>query len=64
MEIHARMFWQGKAFIFDSEVQRGSKQGTNLVSYQLADNGQTFIADEQFSSADLNYKNKWIFDKQ
>ena len=64
MEIYAHMFWQAEALVFDSEVRREGKQGKNVVTYQLADNGQTFIADEQFSSTDLNYKNKWVFDKQ
>ncbi|MGA7161353.1 MAG: hypothetical protein WBZ48_10150, partial [Bacteroidota bacterium] len=64
LEIHAHMFWKSETLVFDSEVRREGKQGTNIVAYQLADNGQTFIADEQFSSKDLNYKNKWVFDKE
>jgi hypothetical protein len=64
VEIRAHMVWEADALVFDSEVNRAGKRGTNIVSYQLADNGQTFIADEQFSSKDLNYKNKWVFDKQ
>ena len=64
IEIRAHLFWEAEILVFDSEVYREGQRGTNLVSYQLADNGQTFIADEQFSSRDLNYKKKWVFDKQ
>lgn len=64
IEIRARMTWEGEILVFDSEVCLEGKRGTNKVSYQLADNGHTFIANEQFSSMDLNYKNKWVFDKQ
>lgn len=64
VEIRARMAWEGDILVFDSEVYREGNRGTNIVRYQLADDGHTFIADEQFSSKDLNYANKWVFDKQ
>jgi hypothetical protein len=62
--LRASLQWEGEALLFDSTVTRDGKQGTNVVRYMLADSGQAFMADESFTSAELNYENKWIFDKQ
>ena len=32
MEIHAHMFWQAEALVFDSEVRREVKQGKNVIT--------------------------------
>lgn len=64
IEIRAHLVWEANALVFDSEIVQQGKKGTNRVRYQLADDGRTFVADEQFNSRDLNYKNKWVFDKQ
>ena len=63
-EMHARADWEGEALVFYSTLERGGEQATNIVRYSLADDGQTFIAEERFQSQAHQHENKWVFDKQ
>jgi hypothetical protein len=62
--LSAHLQWEGETLLFDSIVTREGKRGTNVVRYKLADQNQVFLADECFASAELNYENKWVFDRQ
>lgn len=63
-EIHADLRWEGATLIFNSRLEREGEQATNIVRYILSDDGQTFIAEEQFRGKQYSYDNKWVFDKQ
>jgi hypothetical protein len=64
LEINATLRWEGDALVFDSKLERDGKQATNIVRYKLSDDGQSFIADEKFSSKELNYENKWLLERE
>jgi len=63
-EIHASLRWEGETLVFDSRLDRQGEQATNIVRYRLSDEGQIFIAEEQFRSREHNHDNRWVFDKQ
>jgi hypothetical protein len=62
--ICASLLWEGETLVFESTLNRDGKQGRNIVRYKLIDNEQVFLADERFQSEELNYENRWVFDKQ
>lgn len=62
-EIHASLHWEGETLLFDSKLEREGEQATNVVRYNVSDDGQRFIAMEQFCSKEYSYENKWVFDK-
>ena len=62
-EIRARLYWEDDALVFDSTLTREGKQATNVVRYTLENDGQTFVADEQFNSEQQSYSNMWVFKK-
>jgi hypothetical protein len=64
LEIRARLYWEGETLVCDSRLEQGGEQATNIVRYSLADEGQTFIAEEQFRSREHSHENRWVFDKQ
>jgi len=63
-EIRACLHWEGETLVIDSSLNREGEQATNIVRYRLADQGQTFIAEEQLHSGEHNHENLWVFDKQ
>ena len=63
-EIHASLRWEGETLLFDSTLEREGEQATNIVRYQLSDDGQMFIAEERFRGREHSYENTWVFDKQ
>ncbi len=62
--IHARLYWEGDALVFDSRLTREGEQATNFVRYTLEDEGQTFIAEEHFRGERQTYSNTWVFEKE
>lgn len=64
VQILARLYWDAQALVFNSHVIRGNEKGTNIVRYQLADQGRTFIALEELSLPDHKHTNTWVFDRQ
>ena len=63
-EIHASLQWEEETLIFDSKLEREGELATNIVRYSLSDDGQSFIAVEQFCGKEYSYENAWVFDKQ
>lgn len=61
IEIRAQLFWESEVLVFYAELSRENERGTNIVRYQLADNGQTFIAYEQLSFEGHCYKKQMGF---
>ena len=64
IEIRARMYWDADVLVFDSKLSQGSQKGSNIVRYQLAEGGETFIAIELMTLGDHCHKNKWVFERQ
>lgn len=44
-------------------AMRAGEAATNIVRYTLSTDHKSFVADERFRSASLNYDNVWIMDK-
>lgn len=63
-EIHASLHWEGETLMFESKLKREGEQATNIVRYSLSDDGQNFIAAEQFCGNEYSYENTWVFDRQ
>ncbi len=64
LNISARAYWDGNVLVFHSDIMKGHEEGTNIVRYELSDDGRTIIADEDFRSSTLNYTNRWVLEKQ
>lgn len=63
-EIQVSLHWEGETLVFDSTLNRAGEQATNIVRYQLSDEGQILLAQEQFQSLEHSHENRWVFDKQ
>jgi hypothetical protein len=63
MIIRASLYWEADALVFNSELRRGEASGTNIVRYQLTDNGRTFIALERLSFGEHSHVNTWVFER-
>jgi hypothetical protein len=63
-ESWTRMYWQGNSLVLDSKIRINGKDGTNIVTYSLADNGRTFLAVERLRAPKFSHINHWVFDKQ
>jgi hypothetical protein len=64
MKIYVRLYWEGETLVFDSKLEREGEKATNVVRYKLADDEQTFIAEERFHSEQRSYENTWVFDRR
>ena len=62
-ESWTRITWMGNELILDMKVAYEGERGTNVVHYQLADEGMTFIAAEWFHLASDQHHNLWVFDR-
>ena len=63
LDFDGRLTWDADTLVFESFVTRGVETGTNIVRYQLADQGRTFIALEEVRSPNYNHSNRWVFDR-
>lgn len=63
IDIIAKIYWDGEALVSDMIFQQGNEEAVNIVKYSIADNGQTLVADENFSSSEHKHHNRWVFDK-
>ena len=64
IEIRARLYWDGDVLVFDSRLIQGGQEGSNIVRYQLAEDGQIFVAVERLSLGVHRHTNTWVFEKQ
>jgi len=64
LQIRARLYWEGETLVFESILTRDEEQATNVVRYSLAEHGDTFVAEERFSSERQSYENLWVLDRQ
>lgn len=64
LQICARLYWEGETLVFESILTRDEGQATNVVRYSLAEHGETFVAEERFSSERQSYENLWVLDRQ
>ena len=62
--VQARAFWEGRTLVFDSLLTGPDDSGTNVVRYELAEDGNTITARESLRSSRLQYDNVWVMDRQ
>ncbi len=62
-ESWARMSWLGDELVLDMRMSYKGEEGTNVVHYRLADEGQTFIAAEWYHMASKIRHNLWVLDR-
>ena len=63
LSLRARAYWEGDTLVFDTRLVRAGVEATNVVRYKLSDNRETFMAEELFRSAPINYDNLWWLDR-
>ena len=63
LELHARAYWDQDTLVFDTRLVRRAEEGTNTVRYTLSADRSSFVADERFRSATLNYDNVWTMER-
>ena len=63
-ESWTRMYWQGNSLVLDVKLRINGKDGTNIVTYALADNGRTLLAVERLRTPRFSHVNHWVFEKQ
>jgi len=63
METWSRLTWMGEELVLNMKVAYRGEQGTNVVHYRLADEGNTFIAAEWYHMPSRQHHNLWVFDK-
>ncbi len=59
----ARAYWDDRTLVFDSHVSRAGEEGTNIVRYDLSDDGGTLTARERFRGTAMKYDNIWVMEK-
>ncbi len=62
-ESWAHMSWLGDELVLDMNMSYRGEEGTNVVHYRLADEGQTFIAAEWYHLSSKHHHNLWVFDR-
>jgi len=62
-QLHARAYWDDDTLVFDTRLIRGGEEATNAVRYVLSTDRLSFVAQERFRSASLNYDNVWMMDR-
>ncbi len=63
VKAHARAYWDGRTLVFDSHVSRAGEEGTNVVRYDLSDDGGTLTARERFRGTTMHYDNIWVMER-
>jgi hypothetical protein len=64
LRLRARAYWESETLVFDSHINRGGEDATNVVRYTLDGTLDSFVAEEQFRSKSLSYDNIWVLEKQ
>ena len=62
-ESWTRMTWMGEELVLDMKIAYRGEEGTNVVHYRLADEGETFIAAEWYHMPREQHHNLWVFDR-
>jgi hypothetical protein len=62
--LRARLYWEGNQLVFDSKIVFKDREASNIVRYQLSEEGETFTAYESFRGPRHKYDNVWVFDKE
>ena len=63
LSLAARAYWEHDTLVFETRVVRAGNEGTNVVRYQLAADRMSFVAEERFRSAVMNYDNIWVMER-
>jgi hypothetical protein len=56
--------WDGRDLVFDSTISIGTRKASNIVRYELSEDGKILTAVEKFRGPVVKYDNVWVFDKQ
>ena len=62
--IEARAHWEGWTLVFESLLSWDGNEATNVVRYDLAEEGLSLIGHERFRSSALSYDNVWVMEKE
>jgi len=63
LRLRSSAHWEGNTLVFDTSFTRSGEDATNVVRYDLVDNGRSLIAEESFRSRSMNYNNVWVLDQ-
>jgi hypothetical protein len=63
LSLAARAYWEHDTLVFETRVVRAGNAGTNVVRYRMAADRMSFVADERFRSAVMNYDNVWVMER-
>lgn len=64
VQLDARAYWDDDTLVFDTRLVRAGEEATNAVRYTLSTDRLSFVAEERFRSASLNYDNVWIMQRE
>jgi hypothetical protein len=62
-EIKAHCYWESNTLVFDTVLTRGNQKARNTVRYSLAEDKESFTAEECYRSDSTNYDNIWVMEK-
>jgi hypothetical protein len=63
-QLRGRGIWDGEVLVFEATLLIDGEQASNLVRYSLAQEGNTFIAEEHFVTGQVSHENMWVFEKR
>ncbi len=57
------LYWDGDILVFDTKIFLKNREASNIVRYELSEDGKTLTATERFRGPAVKYDNIWIFEK-
>jgi hypothetical protein len=63
VQLIARAQWDEDTLVFETRLIRAGEEATNAVRYTLSTDRRSFVAEERFRSASLNYDNVWTMER-
>ncbi len=58
-----RLYWEGNTLVFDTKISIKNREASNIVRYELSEDGKTLTASERFRGPAVKYDNVWVFEK-
>jgi hypothetical protein len=58
-----RLYWEDDTLVFDSKIYTRTREASNIVRYELSEDGKTLTAIERFRGPAVKYDNIWVFEK-
>lgn len=54
----------GGLLLFLKRIVSGGGEATNLIPYNLKEDGKLLVAEESFRGPEKSYDNRWVFEKE